>query len=250
MLPALLIDDTPANILILRQLLAGYCPQVQVIGQATNIEEGYRAICTLQPALVFLDIEMPGGGGFDLLRKFSAINFEVIFVTAYNHYAVQAFREHALAYLLKPIDIEALQQAVARAEKLISLQQTHEQLAKYLQQLQPPAKANTKVSLPVQDGYLFLDSSDIIRCQGSGSYSWLYLKSGKKLMISMRLKECGDVLPSDHFFRVHNSHIININYVSRYVKGRGGYVVLQDETAVEVAVSRKDEFLELIRNLK
>src|SRR5215217_7763787 len=135
MLSAVLIDDKPANINTLLQLLAEFCPQVQVAGSAGNVEDGYQKIIMLKPALVFLDIEMPGGDGFELLRRFRDISFEVIFVTAYNQYAIRAFREHALDYLLKPVHIDALQLAVARAEKQVGLRQTHEQLAKYLLQM-------------------------------------------------------------------------------------------------------------------
>lgn len=160
MLPSMIIDDKPANIQTLQQLLAEYCPKVKVIGTALNIEDGYNHIVALQPELVFLDIEMPGGTGFDLLKKFKMLSFEVIFITAYNQYAIQAFRENALDYILKPVDIDALVQAVAKAEKHISLKQTNDHLAKYLQQLQVPAEA--KISIPVQDGYLFVNSRDII----------------------------------------------------------------------------------------
>ena len=245
MLPAHIIDDKPANIQTLQQLLANYCPQVTVTGTATNIEDGYAGIVTLQPSMVFLDIEMPGGTGFDLLRKFKQISFEVIFITAYNQYAVQAFRENALDYLLKPIDIAALQEAIYKAEQQIGLKQTNQNLAKYLEQTQTPACA--KISIPVQDGYLFINSDDIIRCEASGSYSWFYMAGGKKIMVSMRLKECEDLLPAYCFYRVHNSHIINLQHIARYVRGRGGYILMQDDSTVDVAASRKDAFLDMMK---
>lgn len=245
MLSALIIDDKPANIQTLQQLLTGYCPQVTVIGTAINIEEGYACIMALQPSLIFLDIEMPGGSGFDLLRRFRQLSFEIIFTTAYNQYAIQAFRENALDYLLKPIDIDALQQAVAKAGQQISLKQTNQNLAKYLQQAQTPVSA--KISIPVQDGYLFIDSAVIIRCEASGSYSWFYMADGKKVMVSMRLKECEDLLPPGQFFRVHNSHLIGLQHIVRYMRGRGGYLLMQDGSTVEVAASRKDAFLDLMR---
>lgn len=250
MLSAFIVDDKPANIETLQQLLTGYCPQVQVLGHARNIADGYRDISGLRPEIVFLDIEMPGGNGFELLRKFSQVTFETIFVTAYDHYAVEAFRQHALDYLLKPIDIEALQQAVMKAGRQTELKQTNERLVKFLLQTQATAGLDTKISLPVQDGYVFIDTKDITRCEASGSYSWFYLTGGKKLMVSMRLKECEQLLPEDRFYRVHNSHIVHIRYVSRYVRGRGGYILMHDDSAVEVAASRKDAFLDLMKRYK
>lgn len=250
MLSAFIVDDKPANIQTLQQLLAGYCARVQVSGHARNIEDAYRDICTLRPDIVFLDIEMPDGNGFELLKKFSQVTFETIFVTAYDHYAVDAFRQHALDYLLKPIDIEALQQAVAKAGKQIELKQTNERLAKFLLRTQVMAGIDTKVSLPVQDGYMFIDTKDITRCEASGSYSWFYMTGGKKLMVSMRLKECELLLPEDRFYRVHNSHIVHIKYVSRYVRGRGGYILMQDDSTVEVAASRKEAFLDLMKRYR
>lgn len=241
MLSAIIVDDKPANIQTLQRLLADYCPQVAVVGTATDGEHAYAAIVAHRPALVFLDIEMPGGSGFDLLRKFPQASFELIFTTAYNQYALQAFRENALDYLLKPIDIGALQQAVSKAERQVGLKQAGHS------QAQQPMPARSRISLPVQDGYLFIDSHDVTRCEASGSYTWFHLAGGKRLMVSLRLKECEDLLPAAAFFRVHNSHIVNLRWIARYVRGRGGYLVMQDESVVDVAASRRDAFLEAMR---
>lgn len=246
MIKSVIIDDKSANTDTLEKLLALYCPQVQICGTAGNIEEGYRVIREYKPSLIFLDIEMPNGNGFDLLKKFDTLTFEVIFTTAYNQYAVQAFRENVLDYLLKPIDIEALQQAVTKAEQRISQKQTNDYLVQYLQNLQPAN--NTKISIPVQDGYLFLNYQDIIRCEASDSYSFFYTIDGKKILTSMRLKECEMLLPPGQFFRVHHSHIINLQYLVRYIRGRGGSVVMQDRSTVEVSAGKKDAFLERLRN--
>ena len=245
MLTSVIIDDKPANVNLLKQLLNTYCPRIEVTGTANNIADGYSCINTLQPDVIFLDIEMPNGSGFELLHKFKDISFEVIFTTAYNQYAIQAFRENALDYLLKPIDIDALQQAVIKAEKISKLKQTNERLTRYLQQAQTPA--GTKIGLPVQDGYLYLNYQDIIRCEASGSYTNIFTADGKKIMVSMRLKECEELLPEKAFFRVHHSHVVNLQYITRYVRGRGGYVLMQDNVMVEVAASKKDAFLEIMR---
>jgi len=245
LLNAVIIDDKPANIDTLRSLVTGYCPEVTIAGTATNVDDGQSAIHKHKPHVVFLDIEMPGGNGFDLLRRFGTLPFEVIFTTAYDQYAIQAFREHALDYLLKPIDIDVLRQAVQKARNQIELKQVNEKLVKYLQQL--PVSAANKISLPTQDGYLFINPSDIIRCEASGSYSHFHMADGRKILVSMRLKECEEILPSGVFFRIHHSHIINLQCVNVYVRGRGGYVTMHDGSKVEVSVSKKEEFLESMK---
>lgn len=242
MIKTLIIDDKTANIATLSKLLQLYCPQIAVCATAEDIREGYDAIVKHQPALVFLDIEMPDGSGFDLLRKFDPVGFEVIFTTAYNQYAIQAFRENALDYLLKPINIDDLQRAVLKADEQITLKHRNTHIEQYLQRLQPPATG--KIGLPVLDGYLFINYKDIVRCEASRSYSNFFMADGKKIVVSMRLKECEALLPRGPFFRVHHSHIINLQYIVRYIKGRGGYVLMEDKSTVEVAASKKDAFLE------
>lgn len=245
MMKSIIIDDKSANIETLNKLLGLYCPQVQICATAGNIEDGYKAIQEYKPVLIFLDIEMPKGNGFDLLRKFDTLTFEVIFTTAYNQYAVQAFRENVLDYLLKPIDIDALQQAVKKAEQHINLRHTNEHVVQYIQTLQLPN--NNRISIPVPDGYLFLNHQDILRCEASGSYCIFFTTDGKKILTSMRLKECEKLLPQKQFFRVHHSHIINLQYMVRYTRGRGGCVIMQDKSIVEVSASKKDIFLEKLK---
>lgn len=227
-------------------MLEMYCPQVNVCTSKRNIDDNYAAILRLQPELVFLDVEMPNGNGFDLLRKFDDLSFEVIFTTAYNQYAVQAFREHALDYILKPIDIDILQQAVGRAVEKVSFKRDNDYLRQFLTRLQLPSLS--KISLPVLEGYIFINPHDIIRCEGARSYSNFFMADGKKIIVSLRLKECEEILPQKQFFRVHHSHIINLQHIIRYVRGRGGYVVMEDKSTVEVAASRKDQFLEYMKD--
>lgn len=245
MLKTLIIDDDQANIKTLQKMIEMYCPRLYVCGTAKDITEAYACILELQPSLVFLDIEMPNGSGFDLLRKFDKISFDVIFTTAYDQYAIEAFRKDALDYLLKPIDIDALQHAALKAEKRVSLADNNGYWEKFLQGLQ--LVANTKVSIPVLDGMLFVNPKEIIRCEASGSYSNFYMANGRKLLTSLRLKECEALLPGQFFFRTHHSHIINLNYMIRYVKGRGGYIVMEDNSTVELASRKKEAFLEFVK---
>lgn len=243
MISAVIVDDKTANIGTLNKLITVYCPQVKIVAAVTNIDSAYSSIIQLSPDLVFLDIEMRGGNGFELLRKFEHVSFAVIFTTAHSQYAVQAFRDNALDYLLKPLDIDALQQAVMKAERQLTAKDTNRKLELLLQN----APGTNKISIPVQDGYLFINSDDLVRCEGAGSYSFFFMKDGKKLTVSLRLKECEELLPPVSFLRVHKSHIVNLAYVSRYIRGRGGSILMQDGSIVDVAPDRKISFLETMR---
>ncbi len=242
MINAVIIEDKSVNAKTLQAMIRSYCPTVNIVGMAGNIDNAFTMLCQHTPDLIFLDIEMPGGSGFDLLHKFESVPFEVIFTTAYNQYAIEAFQENALDYLLKPINISNLQRAVAKTEKQVALKKSNEQVSKYLKSLQKLAPS--KISLPTLDGYLFIAPQEIIRCEASGSYSNFYMSSGKKIVVSMLLKKCEDLLPSELFLRVHNSHIINIQFVQQYIRGRGGYLLMQDGSRVDVAASRKQDFLD------
>jgi len=240
MLNAIIIDDKIINAETLEIMLRQYCPTVTVVATATAIDEACLLIYQYRPDLIFLDIELYGGTGFDLLRKFKEIFFETIFTTAYDQYALQAFREQAVDYLLKPINIVFLQEAVSKAERQIRLKRQGNS------HLMPAVSG--KISLPSQDGYLFVDPREIIRCEASGSYTVFHLAGGRKVMVSIRLKICESRLSSGLFCRIHHSHIININFVNKYFKGKGGYVVLTDGTEVEVSTSRKEAFLGMMHD--
>lgn len=243
MTTAIIVDDKPANISTLEILLRDYCPAIEIIATATNIELAFEIIRQKRPAIIFLDIEMTGGNGFDLLRQFNPPFFETIFTTAYDQYAVRAFRENALDYLLKPIDIDALQQAVQKAEQHIHLKQTRDSLTTVLQRA--TSSSNDKIALPIQEGYLFVEHRDVVRCEASGSYSYFHMVNGEKIMVSLNLRECEDLLPPVRFFRVHRSHIVNLKYVRKYA--RGGSAQLLDGTEVTIAANKKEDFLAALK---
>lgn len=245
MTKAILVDDKGTNIKLLETLIRNYCPSLTVVATATNIDEAFQYILLHLPQVVFLDVEMPGGSGFDLIHKFNPVFFEVIFTTAYSQYAVKAFREQALDYLLKPIDIDALQQAVIKAERQIALKESGNRLLSFLEQGNA-IPAMKSIPLPALDGYLFVDPGDIVRCEASGSYTTFYLTDSQKILVSMRLKACEQLLPPTRFFRIHHSHIVNLSYIRKYVKGRGGYVQLHDGSTIDVAVTRRDDFLKIV----
>lgn len=240
----ILIDDKATNIKTLQTLLDEYCPNVAVTGTARTIDEGYQCIQQHRPDIVFLDIELNNERGFDLLRKFSNIFFEVIFTTAYSQYALEALKVQALDYLLKPIGIDELQASLLKAEQRIAQKQANTRLLKLLDEKE--IQETGKIVLPSLDGYRLVDIKDIVYCKASGSYTQFLFANGTKELVSTRLGECAQLLPTTLFIRVHHSYIVNLSYIDRYVKGRGGYLVLHNGDQIDVAVSRKEEFLKAI----
>ncbi len=240
---ALLVDDEPKNVRILKTLLENYCPQVNIIGEAGDAEAAFAAIKTLQPELVFLDIEMPYGNAFDLLNKLMPVNFEVIFITAFDNYSLKAFKYSALDYLLKPVDIEELKVAVNKAIGKIHSHQLNHQIEHLISNFRSGQTLLQKIALPTVDGIVFLNVADIIRCEANGNYTYFYLDNKDKVIASKNIKEYEDILPAAIFCRIHNSHIINLNRVKKYHKGRGGYLIMEDGSNLEVASRRRDEFL-------
>jgi len=243
MINALIIDDEPKNIRILNGLLEECCPEVNVIGEAFSAESAVPLIQEKQPDLVFLDIEMPYGNAFDLLDMVMPVSFEIIFITAFDAYTLKAFKYSALDYLLKPVSIDELKAAVDKAKERIKSKNINLQLQTLLTNIHKPSAAMQKLALPCNDGLVFVLLSDIVRFEAKGGYTQVYLNSQEKIIASRNIKEYEDILPEDVFFRIHNSHIINLNYVKKYHKGRGGMIEMSDGAKIEVAIRRKDEFL-------
>lgn len=246
MISAVLIDDEPKNIAILRKMLGEFCPEVTVSGEAGNSREAFDVIRKVEPDLVFLDIEMPYGNAFDLLDQLKPIDFEVIFVTAFNNYMLKAFKYSAMDYLLKPVDIEELRSAVDRViERRKSKQVDSRQIETVLDAFKNPRLPLEKLALPSSRGLVFYDLKDIIRVEAEKGYTYIYLKSGEKIMSGRNIKEYEEMLPETMFFRIHNSHLVNLSHISQYHKGRGGNIEMSDGTVLEVATRRKDELLAL-----
>ncbi|WPP51968.1 LytR/AlgR family response regulator transcription factor [Catalinimonas niigatensis] len=240
---AILIDDEPDNLKLLAIQLARHCPQVEVAGQYTESTEGLKAIHNLQPSLVFLDIEMPVMNGFQLLEKVGDINFQLVFITAYDQYAVRAFRFSALDYLLKPVDTIDLVAAVQRAEKLNRI---HPQQLDLLQQYYASGAMNTpqKIALPHATGLVFVDIGRIIYCEADSNYTRFYLEDGEQYMISKNLGNVQEVLETRNFVRVHRKFMVNIQHIRKLIKGEGIYLLLTNGTSVPVARQQKDRLME------
>jgi two-component system LytT family response regulator len=250
-LTVLLIDDEANSRQALRNLLTSLCPEVQILGEAKNADMGMELIHLLKPQAIFLDIQMPGKTGFEMLAALPQINFDIIFTTAYHDYAVKAFRFSAIDYLLKPIDPDDLVDAVARVttkQKPASAGQVD--LLKQLWQQMNTGKAgqtgNQKLALATQEGIHLIEVKDIIWCESLGSYTKFYLVNGEKLITSKLIKEYEEILTDYHFFRVHQSYLINLQHIKKYVRGDGGQAWMSDGAEIEVARRRKDEFLAML----
>lgn len=245
MIRTVLVDDELDATQVLKTMLEQFCDGVEVVGVAHNPEDGIKKIQELKPNLVFLDVEMPGGSGFDVLKKITDRDFDVIFSTAHNHYALKAIKYSALDYLMKPVDIDELTDAIEKVKQKNGAG-SGEQIAGLINSLNDSIP--NKIAVPTRSGYKFISVSDIIRIEADGSYCHLYLKELGDIMISKNLKEMESIL-SDHtfFFRAHNSHVINLNEVSEFSREDGGFVVMSDKSKVQLSRSKKDELIERLK---
>jgi two-component system LytT family response regulator len=245
MITAIIIDDEAKGRLALREKLSAYCPLVQVLAEACNGQEALLLIQHHKPQLVFLDIEMPRMNGFEMLNALPEKNFHVIFTTAYDQYAIRAIKYAAFDYLLKPIDIEELKTAVEKID-LKETNQTKKQVELLQQNIEHPKKQLNKLAIPTLDGLLFFDINDIIHLEANSNYTFIHFLGKPKITASKTLKEFEEILPESLFFRTHHSHLINLNYIKRYIKGDGGQIELQNGTYVDVSRRKKEEFLKAI----
>lgn len=249
MLKAIIIDDEAHCINRLAELLKEYCGEIiHLAGSYQSVNEGITGILKLQPDLVFLDVQMNDKSGFDLLKELREINFEIIFTTAYEKYAVRAFKFSAIDYLLKPVDPDDLISAVNKVNKKISGTEISEKINTLFHNLKNN-RASQKISIPTVDGLIFLDINDIIRCQSQINYSIIFLKDKQKITVAKTLKEFEELLSDYNFYRVHNSHLINLAYIKKYNKGKGGSISMTDHSEVEVSSRRKEGLLKrLLKN--
>jgi len=240
---AVVIDDEKDSREILANYLAKYCPDVTVCGYGESVSTGLDAIKKHQPDIVFLDIEMPYGNGFDLLEKCADFTFETVFVTAFDNYAIQALNQSAAYYLLKPIDIEELLRAVEkiRAERQ---NENYTQHAKVLMN-NINGEAQQKIMLPTMEGFEIVSIHSILYCEAVDNFTRFFFETSQPLLICRTLKYFEEILRTHRFFRIHRSYVINPNYVIRYSKGKGGYVTMKNNQELEISANKKKEFLEL-----
>lgn len=243
MIQAIILDDEKRCIALLQQLLQNSFPEVQVVATATKPEDGIKLIRQFEPALLFTDIEMPNKNGFQVVEATQDVGYDVIFTTAYQQYAINAIRFAALDYLLKPIEAEDLAGAIGRYKSRHKHDQQKQQFELLFSNLKNMAQPFQKISIPTTEGIIFLNTSDIICVEASGSYTRLCLKGGEVILTSKNLKEFEEMLPHQSFFRIHHSYIININEIKRYIKGDGGTVIMSTAAELPVSKRRKDEFI-------
>lgn len=244
---AIIIDDERKGREALRKLLEKYASEVEICATADNIHDGYHLIKEHHPDVVFLDVEMPNGSGFDLLEKFDELSFEVVFTTAYDSYALKAIKVHALDYLLKPIDLDELVQAVENVRKAMQTKPVVNRYAEFLTARK--LEFTGKIPLAVKEGIVYITVSEIIRVESDGGYSTFYTTDQKFYVTSRNLKEYEDMLPVKEFFRIHKSHLINMKRVKKFLRVDGYHVEMEDGSTVEISRRKKDEFLQLMNEL-
>lgn len=243
---AVIVDDEKNNCENLKELLTRYCPELEILAMAHSAREGIEAISRTKPELVFLDIQMQGGSGFDLLEQVRPVDFEVIFVTAFDQYAIRAIRFCAIDYLLKPVDILELQAAVQRAVSKIRQRDPNLAMTTLLAN-RKTGNEDLKIALPTAERILFVQVSEIIRCLGENNYTTVFLKNGASVLVSKTLKEYEELLSDKGFLRVHQSHLINHQYIRSFEKQDGGYLKMTDGASVPISRQRKPQVLQQLK---
>lgn len=242
---AIIVDDEQHCIDALRTMLEKKCPEVIVLAGVNSVSEAKLLIDELQPDLVFLDVEMPHQNGFELLKLYDKVVFDVIFTTAYEQYALKAIKFNALDYLLKPFSVQDLQEALRKYhERRLNKQEAGiAPLEVFLQNMKTMQQTNKKIALPTINGLVFMPVQNIVRCESTGNYTKIFFTDRKQLLVSKPLKEFEELLTDVDFFRIHNSHLINLQQMESYIQGEGGFALMSDGTQVEVSRRRKADFL-------
>lgn len=249
MIKALIIDDVEKARSALKGDIKTYCPSVEVIGEADGVESGLQLIKNTTPDVIFLDIRMSDGSGFDLIAKIrqqGAISFQIIFTTAYDEYAIKAFKFSAIDYLLKPVDHEDLIQAVQKIKVTDAQSSLKENMELLLESMKGIKTSNKRIALNSVDKVQVVNVDDILQCESQKNYTLFYLTNKKQVLVTRTLKEFEDMLEGDNFLRVHHSHLINVKHLKEYVKTDGGYAVMSDNSQVPVSVRKKEHLLSLL----
>ncbi|MCR9174045.1 MAG: LytTR family DNA-binding domain-containing protein [bacterium] len=242
MLRCVIVDDEKQVRLSIAKMIEMFCPDVEIVGSAANIIEAKTLILSKSPDVVFLDVEMPGGSGFDLLESLETVNFKVIFTTAHAAYAIKAIKYAAMDYLLKPLNVQELEEAIQKCkERSSDSNYYNDQVTLLNGNMAQGNNSFSKIALPTAEGIEFMDVDDIIRCEADRAYCNFYLKGGKKMLISKPMAEYEEILTEANFLKVHKSNIVNINYITKYIRGKTGDLVLSDGSVITVAARRKKD---------
>jgi two-component system LytT family response regulator len=246
MIKAIIVDDEPHFRENLRTIMNLQATDIEVVAEAGSVAEAVRLIMQHKPQLLFLDVHLPDGLGFDILKQLGSSGHKVIFTTAHDNYAITAFRFNAIDYLLKPVDPEMLIEALSRVREQPFL---NSGLEERLQDVLSKPSERTKISLPTLEGITMLNIQDIIRCESDGSYTSFFTTKGRRIVVSRSIKEYDELLTPHRFFRVHQSHLVNLQYVEQFLKVDGGTLIMSDGSQIEVSRRRKDQLLQLIQSL-
>jgi len=243
MIKTVIIDEESSRRETLINLLDGYCPNVSVMGTAETVQGAFEIIKSRKPDLAFLDIELSSGIGFKVLEGIMAKGMEIIFVTSFNECAIRAFEFSAVPYLLRPFNVEKLKEVVTRVGKSLNGEISVKKQSVLWDNITAKDARIKRLMLPSQMGLELIDVDNIVRCQAEGSYTMFFLDGNKKIMVSKQLKEFESALEGHDFFRIHKAHLVNLNYVEQYIKGRGGVIIMKDGSKVNVSRYRKSELL-------
>jgi len=247
-LQAVLVDDEKSSLQSLAYELDAYCPEVEVVQTFKDPEEGLKYLLKSPPEVLFLDIEMPGMNAFELLQQIPEIKFDVIFVTAYDQFAIKAFEFNAADYVLKPVRKDKLIQAVQKVQDRHQHKMEKTDLEALIQNIRVQTRSGLEhIALPTSDGFSMVHINDIAHLQADSNYTWVYLGSQKKYLIAKTLKDMESMLDFPQYFRAHKSHLVNLNHVDKYVRGQGGYLVLRDGTQIPVARTQKSDLMQMLR---
>lgn len=248
-LRSIIVEDEKHSRETLKSLLEEFCMGIEVIEMASSVEEAVKKITIERPDVIFLDIELQTGTGFDVLGQVAHLNFEVIFTTAFEQYAIKAVKFSSLDYLLKPIDLEELQKAVEKAKTKKNQEVYKKQLETLMLNLKQQKPQLNKICLATSEGFEFINVNDIIYCKAEGSYTTFILKNTEKLLVSKHLKAYEDLLLEQDFMRVHNSYLINLKEVKKYIKADGGYIIMNNNDSVSISRAKKDDFVKIMTSI-
>ena len=246
MITAVIVDDERRGREALSNMISEFIQSVEVVAVTDSVEKGIEAIVELNPDLVFLDVELKGETGFDLLEQMMPVNFEVIFTTAHQHYALKAIKFSAIDYILKPVSIEDLKEAVQKADHKIRSKSLSQNFNVLLENIKSQNKKQHKIALSSSEGYMFTEISDILYCTADGNYTYFYTKGSGKILVSKNIKEYETLLNEHNFFRIHRSYLVNMDEVKKYIRGEGGYVIMSDGSSLDVSKRRKEQFISLL----
>jgi len=249
MIRTLVVDDEARARETIIDMLNLFCNGIEVIGEASSVKTGYEMIDHHQPDLVLLDIKMPDGTGFDLLKKFDTIEFYVIFITAFEEFAIKAFKFSALDYLLKPIDPDELSSAIEKLKTAIEKDSIELRIKAMFQNLNQNQVKNKKLVLKTTTNVHVVDLDNVIRCQSDKNYTHFFTTDNEQITVSKTLKEFDELLSDMNFFRAHQSHLINLDFVKRFEKADGGYLVMKDNSTVPVSFRKKEELMRIFKTL-